>query len=68
MISMTSGEYESGQVTVGHMPCIWLAVFAGAYITECNKLVFGCCQPGSMRARCVFSYLRADVESDSHGT
>jgi hypothetical protein len=51
-----------------HLPCVWLHVFAGACIAGCNELVFGCCQPGSTRARYVFGYLRADVESGSHGT
>jgi hypothetical protein len=49
-------------------PCVWLPVFAGACIAGCNGLVFGCCQPGSTRVRCVFGYLRADVESGSHDT
>jgi hypothetical protein len=48
--------------------CVWLSVFAGACIAGCNELVFGCCQPGSTRARYVFGYLHADVESSSHDT
>jgi hypothetical protein len=32
----------------------------------CNDLVFGCCQPDSMLATCVFVYLRADIELGSH--
>jgi hypothetical protein len=43
-------------------------VACGACIVGCNELVFGCCQPGSTRARCVFGYLRADVEPGSHDT
>jgi hypothetical protein len=50
----------------GLTPCVWLHVFAGACIVGCNELVFGCCQPGSTRARCVFGYLRVDVEPGSH--
>jgi hypothetical protein len=50
------------------LPCVWLPVFACACIAGCNELMFGCCQPGSMRARCVFGYLLADVESGSHDT
>jgi hypothetical protein len=51
-----------------HLPYVWLLVFAGVCIMGCNELVFGCCQPSSTPARCVFGYLRADVESDSHDT
>jgi hypothetical protein len=36
--------------------------------SECNELVFGCCQLDSTRARCVFGYLHADVEPGSHDT
>jgi hypothetical protein len=43
-------------------------VFDGACIVRCNELVFDCCQPGSTRARCVFGYVRVNVESDSHDT
>jgi hypothetical protein len=41
-------------VYVDDLPCVWLPVFAGACITGCNELVFGCCQLDSTRARCVF--------------
>jgi hypothetical protein len=51
-----------------HYPCVWLLVFAGACIAGCNELVFGCYQPGSTCARCVFGYLCTDVESGSHDT
>jgi hypothetical protein len=51
-----------------HYPCVWLTVFAGAYIAGYNELVFGCCQPGSTHARYVFGYLHADVEPGSHDT
>jgi hypothetical protein len=62
---------ELDQVSKGEVrliPCVWLPVFVGACVAGCNELVFGCCQPGSTRARCVFGYLHADVESDSHDT
>jgi hypothetical protein len=36
--------------------------------SECNELVFGCCQLDSTHARCVFGYLHADVEPGSHDT
>jgi hypothetical protein len=49
-------------------PCAWLPVFAGTCIAGCNELVFGCCQPGSTRVRCVFGYLGTNVESGSHDT
>jgi hypothetical protein len=45
---------------------VLLTVFTGN--CGCNELVFGCCQLGSTRMRCVFGYLRADVESNSHDT
>jgi hypothetical protein len=50
------------------IPCVWLYVFSDACIVGYNELVFGCCQPGSTRAKCVFGYLRIDVESDLHDT
>jgi hypothetical protein len=52
--------------TIQVLGTCWLPVFIGACIAGCNELVFGCCQQGSTRARCVFGYLRADVESNSH--
>jgi hypothetical protein len=54
------------RVILIHVPCVWLTVFIG--IVGCNEVVFGCCQPGSTRARCVFGCLRVDVESCSYGT
>jgi hypothetical protein len=51
-----------------YCPCVWLSVFVGACVAGCNELVFDCCQPSSTRARCVFGYLRADMESDSYDT
>jgi hypothetical protein len=56
---------EEGRETLS---LCWLSVFAGACIAGCNEMVFSCYQLGYMRARCVFGYLRADVESGSHDT
>lgn len=53
---------------LSNRPCVCLSVFAGTCIVGYNEMVFGCCQPGSTRARCVFGYLRADVEPGSHDT
>jgi hypothetical protein len=58
--------FVEGGLCFFHISCVWLPVFDGACIARCNELVFGCCQRGSMRTRCMFGYLHADMKSGSH--
>jgi hypothetical protein len=41
---------------------------ADVWETATNHALFDCCQPDSTRARCVFGYMRADMEPGSHDT
>jgi hypothetical protein len=67
-------EYGSsgGHIASSHRRAAYervsLLVVCRACIAGCNELVFGCCQPDSTRTRCVFSYMRTDMESGSHDT